>query len=79
MKDWIADTVLGHWHATSTCRMGAPDDPGAVTDPAGRVYGVAGPARLRRLDHADGALRQHQHPDHHGGREDRGDDPSGVS
>ena len=42
MKQWIADTVLGHWHATSTCRMGAPDDPGAVTDPAGRVYGVEG-------------------------------------
>jgi 5-(hydroxymethyl)furfural/furfural oxidase len=42
MKKWIADTVLGHWHATSTCRMGAADDPGAVTDPAGRVYGVAG-------------------------------------
>jgi 5-(hydroxymethyl)furfural/furfural oxidase len=42
MKQWIADTVLGHWHPTSTCRMGAPDDPGAVTDPAGRVYGVTG-------------------------------------
>jgi 5-(hydroxymethyl)furfural/furfural oxidase len=42
MKAWIADTVLGHWHATSTCRMGAPNDPGAVTDPAGRVYGVQG-------------------------------------
>ena len=42
MKQWIADTVLGHWHATSTCRMGAADDPGAVTDPAGRVYGVEG-------------------------------------
>jgi 5-(hydroxymethyl)furfural/furfural oxidase len=42
MKQWIADTVLGHWHATSTCRMGAADDPGAVTDPAGRVYGVDG-------------------------------------
>ena len=42
MKQWIADTVLGHWHATSTCRMGASDDPGAVTDPAGRVYGVGG-------------------------------------
>jgi 5-(hydroxymethyl)furfural/furfural oxidase len=40
LKAWIADTVLGHWHATSTCRMGASDDPGAVTDPAGRVYGV---------------------------------------
>lgn len=42
LKTWIADTVLGHWHATSTCRMGAPADPGAVTDPAGRVYGVGG-------------------------------------
>jgi 5-(hydroxymethyl)furfural/furfural oxidase len=42
MKQWIADTALGHWHATSTCRMGAADDPGAVTDFAGRVYGVAG-------------------------------------
>jgi 5-(hydroxymethyl)furfural/furfural oxidase len=42
MKDWIRSTVLGHWHATSTCRMGAPDDPGAVTDPSARVYGVAG-------------------------------------
>jgi 5-(hydroxymethyl)furfural/furfural oxidase len=42
MKDWIRSTVLGHWHATSTCRMGAVDDPGAVTDPSGRVYGVEG-------------------------------------
>jgi 5-(hydroxymethyl)furfural/furfural oxidase len=42
MKKWIADTVLGHWHATSTCRMGASNDRGAVTDPAGRVYGIEG-------------------------------------
>jgi 5-(hydroxymethyl)furfural/furfural oxidase len=42
MKEWISSTVLGHWHATSTCRMGAPDDPGAVTDAAARVYGVSG-------------------------------------
>jgi 5-(hydroxymethyl)furfural/furfural oxidase len=42
MKEWIAATVLGHWHATSTCRMGAANDPGTVTDPAGRVYGVQG-------------------------------------
>ena len=42
LKQWIADTVLGHWHATSTCRMGAANDPGAVTDPAGRVHDVQG-------------------------------------
>jgi 5-(hydroxymethyl)furfural/furfural oxidase len=42
LKAWIRSTVLGHWHATSTCRMGAADDPGAVTDAAARVYGVTG-------------------------------------
>lgn len=42
MIDWIRDTVLGHWHASCSCRMGAADDPGAVTDSHGRVYGVAG-------------------------------------
>lgn len=41
-EQWIRSTVLGHWHASCTCRMGAPDDPGAVTDPSGRVYGVEG-------------------------------------
>ncbi len=39
---WIRDAVIGHWHASCTCRMGAPGDEGAVTDPAGRVYGVEG-------------------------------------
>ena len=42
VKEWIRSTVLGHWHATSTCRMGAPGDPGAVTDSSARVYGVSG-------------------------------------
>ncbi len=42
IEQWIRDTVLGHWHASCTCRMGAPDDPGAVTDPSARVYGVSG-------------------------------------
>jgi 5-(hydroxymethyl)furfural/furfural oxidase len=41
-REWIADAVLGHWHASCTCRMGAADDPGAVTDPSARVYGVEG-------------------------------------
>ena len=42
IENWIRDTVLGHWHASCTCRMGAEDDPGAVTDPSGKVYGVEG-------------------------------------
>ncbi|WP_287208806.1 GMC oxidoreductase, partial [Mesorhizobium sp.] len=29
-------------YPTSTCRMGAAADPGAVTDPSGRVLGVSG-------------------------------------
>jgi 5-(hydroxymethyl)furfural/furfural oxidase len=41
-RDWIKGAVLGHWHASCTCRMGAESDPGAVTDPAARVYGVEG-------------------------------------
>jgi len=41
-KEWIASAVLGHWHASCTCRMGAADDLGAVTDPSARVYGVGG-------------------------------------
>jgi 5-(hydroxymethyl)furfural/furfural oxidase len=41
-RDWIRAAVLGHWHASCTCRMGAEDDPGAVTDPLARVYGVDG-------------------------------------
>jgi len=47
MIAWIRDTVLGHWHASCSLRMGAADDPGAVTDSHGRVYGVAG---LRACD-----------------------------
>jgi len=41
-RDWIRSAVLGHWHASCTCRMGASDDPGAVTDPSARAYGVDG-------------------------------------
>ena len=35
------------WHASCTCRMGAEDDPMAVTDNQGRVRGVEG---LRVVD-----------------------------
>ena len=38
---------VGVWHASCTCRMGAEDDPMAVTDPAGRVRGIEG---LRVVD-----------------------------
>jgi 5-(hydroxymethyl)furfural/furfural oxidase len=39
---YLRATVTGIWHATGTCRMGRPDDPNAVCDPAGRVIGVEG-------------------------------------
>ncbi len=42
MEAWIRASVLGHFHASCSCRMGAADDPGAVTDPSARVYGVSG-------------------------------------
>jgi 5-(hydroxymethyl)furfural/furfural oxidase len=41
-RDWIRGAVLGHWHASCTCRMGTSNDAGAVTDPSARVYGVEG-------------------------------------
>ncbi len=44
---FIRKAVIGVWHASCTCRMGAEGDPMAVTDPAGRVRGVAG---LRVVD-----------------------------
>jgi len=36
----IRENVGGVFHPTGTCRMGRPDDPGAVVDPRGLVYGV---------------------------------------
>jgi 5-(hydroxymethyl)furfural/furfural oxidase len=39
---FIRKAAVGVWHASCTCRMGARDDPMAVTDPAGRVRGVGG-------------------------------------
>ncbi|MDP6786079.1 MAG: GMC family oxidoreductase N-terminal domain-containing protein [Rhodospirillales bacterium] len=47
LEAFIRKTVTGIWHASCTCRMGAPDDPLAVTDEAGRVRGVEG---LRVVD-----------------------------
>jgi 5-(hydroxymethyl)furfural/furfural oxidase len=44
---FIRKAVFGVWHASGTCRMGAVDDPAAVTDAEGRVHDVAG---LRVVD-----------------------------
>jgi 5-(hydroxymethyl)furfural/furfural oxidase len=40
--EWIANSVLGHWHVSCTNRMGRRDDRRAVTDSHGRVIGVEG-------------------------------------
>jgi 5-(hydroxymethyl)furfural/furfural oxidase len=47
LEAFVRKAAVGVWHASCTCRMGAEDDPMAVTDPAGRVRGVAG---LRVVD-----------------------------
>ena len=47
VADWVREGVWGAWHPSGTCRMGAAEDPLAVTDPAGRVHGVEG---LRVID-----------------------------
>jgi 5-(hydroxymethyl)furfural/furfural oxidase len=47
LADHIRDNVAGTFHPVGTCRMGAPSDRDAVTDPAGRVHGIAG---LRVID-----------------------------
>ena len=47
LEDFIRKASIGVWHATCTCRMGAEDDPMAVTDNQGRVRGVSG---LRVVD-----------------------------
>jgi 5-(hydroxymethyl)furfural/furfural oxidase len=42
MEAFIRESVTGCWHPSGTARMGAADDPLAVTAPDGRVYGVDG-------------------------------------
>lgn len=42
LSEFVGNGVAGVWHASGTCRMGAPGDRLAVTDGAGRVHGVAG-------------------------------------
>ena len=47
LEEFIRKAAIGVWHASCTCRMGAEEDPLAVTDKQGRVRGVAG---LRVVD-----------------------------
>jgi 5-(hydroxymethyl)furfural/furfural oxidase len=47
LAEHIRQNVAGTFHPVGTCRMGGPGDPEAVTDPSGRVRGVAG---LRVID-----------------------------
>lgn len=42
LTDFVRRHVGGTWHPSGTCRMGATDDPMAVTSATGRVYGVEG-------------------------------------
>jgi choline dehydrogenase len=46
LGQWIRDNAWGH-HASCSCRMGRPDDPGAVVDSRFRVIGTKG---LRIVD-----------------------------
>ena len=47
LEAFVRRAAVGVWHASCTCRMGAEDDPMAVTDTQGRVRGIAG---LRVVD-----------------------------
>lgn len=47
LADYVRQNVGGMFHPVGTCRMGSAGDRAAVTDPAGRVHGVAG---LRVID-----------------------------
>lgn len=47
LEAYVRGAEVGMRHASCSCRMGSDDDPMAVTDPSGRVRGVAG---LRVVD-----------------------------
>ena len=75
LLDWVRKNAETTYHPVGTCKMG--NDPMAVVDPELRVHGIAGPARCRRLDHADADQRQHQRAQHHDRREVRRDGAGG--
>ncbi len=47
LESFVREAAIGVWHASCTCRMGADDDPMAVTNTVGRVRDVHG---LRVVD-----------------------------
>ena len=47
LETFVRKAAVGVWHASCTCRMGADDDPMAVTSNTGRVRDIAG---LRVVD-----------------------------
>lgn len=47
LDEYLPANALDAQHATSTCRMGPPDDPSTVVDPSCRVHGFDG---LRVID-----------------------------
>lgn len=42
LEAFVRQSAIGAWHASCSARMGREDDPMAVVDPDGKVYGVAG-------------------------------------
>ena len=40
LREWLKANVSDYLHVCGTCRMGHPDDPAAVVDPACRYIGV---------------------------------------
>ncbi len=47
LEEIVGKSIAGVFHPAGTCRMGAADDPRAVTGPDGKVHGVSG---LRVVD-----------------------------
>lgn len=42
LTEFVRRHVGGTWHPSGTCRMGAEQDPAAVTSPTGKVHGIDG-------------------------------------
>ena len=70
--------ATGHHGIPSDQHLPHGPDATAVVDERLRVHGIAGSARRRRLDHADGRVRQHQRRRRDDRREGRRHDPAGC-